>query len=204
MVNLKQLSGCLIGKMLMLGGMMLEFALYPCVEAGFEHDAGLAKKGDKEAFGRLIKACEPSMYRVAKSILKSDEDCADAIQEAVIKAYKGITKLRDDSFFKTWLIKIVMNESYRFLKKKKMTVPMEMAVCGDDTYMQEHEGIEVRNALDTLEEELRLAAVLHYFEDMPVKNIAQLLKIPEGTVKSRLSRARSKLYEKLNIKEEVE
>lgn len=171
-------------------------------ETCIELDVKLAKKGDKVAFCRLIKKNENSMYRTAKAILKTDEDCADAIQEAIIKAYKNIGKLKKEEFFKTWLIRIVINESYRLLKRKNKLVPVENVIDEGENYNLEDESIIVRHAVNSLEEELKIVTVLHYFEDLPIKDISKVISIPEGTVKSRLSRARTKLYEVLKIKEE--
>lgn len=167
-----------------------------------ELDIKLAKKGEKAAFCRLIKKNEDSMYRTAKAILKTDEDCADAIQETIIKAYKSIGKLRKEEFFKTWLIRIVINESYRLLKRKNKLVPVESVIGINENYNFEDENIIIRHAVESLEEELKMVTVLHYFEDLSVRDISEVVNIPEGTVKSRLSRARSKLYEILKIKEE--
>ncbi len=68
-----------------------------------ENEVRMAQKGSKDAFMRLIKNSELSMYRVAKSFLKSDPDCADAIQEAILKAYRTIASLREPGYFKTLL-----------------------------------------------------------------------------------------------------
>lgn len=168
-----------------------------------EQDVLLAINGNKEAFSRLIIEYEKSMYRTAKAILKNDQDCADAIQEAIIKAYQGICKLNNTQFFKTWLIKIVINESSRLLKSQKKLVPVEEVFKGDLIYGFDGTEMEVRHAVDSLDSDLRILTVLHYFEDLSIKRIAEVLDIPEGTIKSRLSRARTILNKELNLKEEI-
>jgi RNA polymerase sigma-70 factor (ECF subfamily) len=80
------------------------------------NDVKLAQKGSKDAFVRLITAAEKSMYRVAKAILKSDNECADAIQESILKAFKSVGGLREPQYFKTWLIRILINECKVILK----------------------------------------------------------------------------------------
>ena len=70
----------------------------------------LAKSGDKAAFSELIDCHRQTLYRVAKGILKSDFDVADAIQEAIISAYKNIGSLKNEDYFKTWIIRILINE----------------------------------------------------------------------------------------------
>lgn len=77
-----------------------------------------AKKGSKEAFAEIISQYKTSIYRITKSILRNDADCADSIQETIIKAYLNLKNLRDETQIKTWLLKIAVNESKRFLKKK--------------------------------------------------------------------------------------
>ena len=77
-----------------------------------------AKNDDKRAFSELIMATEKELYLIAKSKLKSDDDIGDAIQETIYKSYKNIKKLRDNSVFKTWIIKILINECNNIYKKK--------------------------------------------------------------------------------------
>ena len=74
---------------------------------------------DRKEFGNLILENERQLYRIAKSILRSDEDCADAAQEAVMKAFEKLHTLRDDRYAKTWLIRILINECFRMADKQK-------------------------------------------------------------------------------------
>lgn len=151
-----------------------------------------AKRGSNEAFVNLIKNQETSMYRVAKAFLKSDIDCADVIQETILKSYSTIATLNEPAYFKTWLIKILINECNRMLKQRKKIVPMEQIV--EQSFQNtDFQKIEIVEAVDALENDLRLPVILHYYEDLPLKEIAQVMELPEGTVKSRLSRARTKL-----------
>lgn len=157
-----------------------------------EQDAKLARRGNKEAFIRLIRACEQSMYRIASALLKSDSDCADAIQEAILKAYQSVSNLREPKYFKTWLLRILINECHKLLQLRNKVIPLPQA--------QEHSGqeagyarIEVAEAVASLEDDLRMVVCLHYYDDLAIKDIAALLQIAEGTVKSRLHRAREKL-----------
>lgn len=155
-------------------------------------DEALACSGDLEAFTRLVKKYEQSMYRVSRSILPSENECLDAAQEAIIKAYHSLNTLRDPRFFKSWLMRILVNECHRLVRKTSKLVLL------DDWHEQAsfyrfEENIEVQEAVQLLEDELRLCIVLYYFEDMAIKDISMVLNQPEGTIKSRLSRARKKL-----------
>ncbi|OCA97938.1 RNA polymerase sigma factor [Clostridium beijerinckii] len=153
-----------------------------------------AKKGDKEAFLALIDENRLNIYRVARGILKDKEDIEDAIQNTIIKSFQKINSLKQDDYFRTWLIKILINECTQILRKgKRVTYLSE----NNDTeiYNDSYENIDLTKAINSLNEELRVTTVLFYFEDMSTKDIAKLLKISDGTVRSRLTRARTKLKE---------
>ena len=154
----------------------------------------LAKKGDKAAFVRIIEENKASMYRVAVSILNNEQDVEDAFQNTIIKAYEGIGSLKKNQYFKTWLIRILINECNSILRSNKKIVHVEEF---DDKASNDFSNLELTNAVNSLDEDLRIVTTLYYFEDIPQKDIANILSIPEGTVRSRLSRARNKLYEML-------
>lgn len=157
------------------------------------------KEMDKRAFGELIMANEVQLYRIAKSILKQDEDCEDAAQEAVTKAFEHLETLQNDRYAKTWLIRILINVCYDLAEKRK-----RQQVFEEEKYRREEQRIDYRDlyeALFLLEGENRLVLVLHYLEGFQVKEISEMLGIPEGTVKSRLYRGREKLKKILTEEE---
>lgn len=160
-----------------------------------------AKKGNKESFCNLIHINKVAMYRVAKSILSNEDDVEDAVSEAVMKAYKNIKSLKEEAFFKTWLIRIVINESNTLYKKRSREVVVEKESFSHIHTIDTYKDLTLYNAINSLEDDLRTTTVLFYFEDMKYKDIASILNVKEGTIKSRLSRAKSKLYEML--KEEL-
>ncbi|WP_159888088.1 sigma-70 family RNA polymerase sigma factor [Paenibacillus puerhi] len=166
-----------------------------------EDDVKLARQGDREAFTRLIHRLENGLYGVARSMVTRDEDCADAIQETILKAYRGISALKEPAYFKTWLFRILINECNLILRKRKRTIPTESLPGKLDAPGASHayDRIDLRAVVDRLEETLRVVVTLHYFEDMPLKQIAQVLDTPEGTVKSRLHRARLLLAQWLEL-----
>lgn len=150
----------------------------------------------KEQLGQLILASEDTLYRVAKTLLRSDADCADAIQEAIVKAFSSLHTLRKDSYAKTWLVRIVINECYAIMRKEKRVVsiedytPEEMAESTED-YSDLYE------AVSRLPKEQRLSVALYYMEGYSVKEIAELMETSESAVKSRLARARARLKQDL-------
>ena len=140
----------------------------------------------KEQLGQLILASEDTLYRVAKTLLRSDADCADAIQEAIVKAFSSLHTLRKDSYAKTWLVRIVINECYTI----EDYTPEEMAESAED-YSDLYE------AVSRLPKEQRLSVALYYMEGYSVKEIAELMETSESAVKSRLARARARLKQDL-------
>lgn len=146
----------------------------------------------KEVLGELIISNQETMYRVAKSILFNDEDCKDAIGNAIVKAFSKYTDLKKDKYAKTWLIRILINESYRIYKANKafsyFEEPMEnitMDKSEDFSYLYE--------AIRKLGHTLRPAVVLHYIEGYSISETAKILKTTESAVKKRLARARKSL-----------
>lgn len=85
----------------------------------------------KEQLGELILASEDTLYHVAKTLLLSDADCKDAIQEAIVKAFSSLHTLRQDSYAKTWLVRILINECYTLIRRQKRTVSLEEYQCQD-------------------------------------------------------------------------
>ena len=117
----------------------------------------------KEQLGNLIIASEDTMYRVAKTLLRSDADCSDAIQEAIVKAFSKIHTLRSDALGKTWLIRIVINECYMIMRKEKRFVPLE-ELEQETASEQEEDYSDLYEALSTLSEDARLCVTLYYME----------------------------------------
>nr|WP_209445669.1 sigma-70 family RNA polymerase sigma factor [Paenibacillus etheri] len=158
-----------------------------------EEEVRRAQEGDEEAFIHLVKRLELQMYNVAKSIVKKDEDCADAMQETVLKAYKAISTLHSPYFFKTWLFRILINECNLILRKRAQNITMT-ELPQRQTVSTEVEAIDLREAVYRLEEVSRTIIILHYFQDLPLQQIADILELSESAVKTRLHRARKTLY----------
>lgn len=157
-------------------------------------DVYKAKKGNKEAFAKLIMENEKTMYRVARNYLTSNEDIIDVLSEATVKAYEKIKSLKNDSYFKTWLIRILINECYIMLRKNKREVlDFEDAVI-DEVHIDSYENLDLHNAMELLPKNMRLILSLHYYDDLSVKDISRALDIKENTIKTNLKRGRERLY----------
>ena len=151
-----------------------------------------AKKGDKDAFLSLIDENRLSIYRVARGILNNKEDIEDALQNTIIKSYEKIGTLKKDEFFKTWIIRILINECNLILRRNKKTIFLDK-LENEESYSDDYGNIELTSVVNSLSEDLRITTVLYYFEDVSTKEISEMLNIAEGTVRSRLARAREKL-----------
>lgn len=156
----------------------------------------------KEQLGNVILDSQHQMYATAKSILKDDHDCADAIQETIVKAFAKLDTLRKDQFVKTWLMRILMNECYNICRKSEKILPIDQYMEQIETPQRESQNYgELYDAVQELGEELRTPVVLYYVEDFSCREIAEMLDISEGAVQKRLARAREKLKNRLQKKE---
>ena len=161
-----------------------------------------SKKGNNLAFSTLIKSYEKDLYKVAIAMTKNEDDALDCIQEAILQAYISIKDLRQDEYFKTWLIKILINKCNALLKKNKKILNLDVSITENDK-VEQSEKLELKDSINNLDSDLKIIVILYYYEDMSIKDISESLNIPQGTIKSRLSRARSKLKEMLSIDEGV-
>jgi RNA polymerase sigma-70 factor, ECF subfamily len=167
-------------------------------------DVVLAKEGNKEAFCRIIESNKNQLYRIAKGILYLECDIEDVLQEVILKAWQQIASLKNNKYFKSWIIRILINECYSILRKRKKIISLEEIGLLESDNLNSNEKVDLWNALNLLNDELRTVIILFYYEDLPYKDIAKILNLSIGTVRSRLSRAKDKLEEILNanIKED--
>ena len=150
---------------------------------------------NKEEFIKLINDNRLKMYKTAISILKNEEDANDAIQDALYSAYKNYNNLKEKSFFTTWIIRILINKCYDIINKKGKIIYIDGTITQNtvgynDTYNVENN---LEWVLEQLDKDLREITVLYYYDDISITEISNMLNIPTGTVKSRLSRARTKI-----------
>lgn len=160
------------------------------------------QKGDEGAFRILVEKYKDLLLGTAYLMLKDRQSADEVVQETVIKMWENLPSLRNSSSLKPWLMRILVNEANRQFRKKSIpTVSLEyVSEIPDDDYdidellIQEENHQMLREALSSLSPEQREVIVLRYFSDLTVPEIAAAISIPEGTVKSRLSRALDKLY----------
>ena len=152
---------------------------------------------DEQTFVREAQAMERTLYRISRSYLPRWEDCADAVQEALGKAWAK-RRQADPGYFRAWLTRIVINECHNCYRRQKRIVYAEQAEAGQNPAFDD--AIALRQSLSTLPEKLRLPLLLHYLEGFSLKEVARILRLPIGTVKSRLHQARKAL--KLELEQE--
>ena len=160
-----------------------------------------AKNGDADAYTQLILGIRNDLYKICKMRLTNDDEIEDMIQDTMIQTFKNIKKLKDPNKFKWWVIKILINHcnhDYRKKNKRKI-VNMEddFNHFENELYSNNIETIESDMAfyqlLSNLKYEERMIIILYYSEQFTFKEISQILKINENTVKTRLYRAKEKI-----------
>ena len=150
---------------------------------------------DEREFERRAHACTEKLFRVCYAILPEKADRDDAIQEALIKAWRKRGTLKDEAVFEAWLTRIAINECRNVLrfKRRMPTAELSEVIPADDSVPD----LALRDALQNLDIRLRMPVVLHYVENYTMQETARLLGIPLGTAKHRLKQAKSILKEQL-------
>jgi RNA polymerase sigma-70 factor (TIGR02954 family) len=158
-----------------------------------------AVTGDEEAFLKLMQLYKVDLYKTALSYLKNEHEALEALQEVTYRAYKSIAKVQETAYFKTWLIRIMINYCNDQLKKNKRVILNE-EVLQAQGISENHDELELKDALLALDERSREILTLKYFHDFKIKEIASSMQCPEGTVKTWLNKALKSLRGKLEEK----
>lgn len=151
-----------------------------------------AQRGDADAFVTLIEQNKSSMYKVAKGFFMNEEDVSDAIADSVLSAFEHIGSLNNPGYFKTWLIRILINHCNMRLREKKRCEVIEF--FPEINYIdRELEFVEFQEMLNAFPEDCRMILLLYYGEQFTVKEISQILDMNENTIRSKLRRSRDRL-----------
>jgi RNA polymerase sigma-70 factor (ECF subfamily) len=165
-----------------------------------------ARSGDPSAFEALVERRVGPMTRTAMAILGSEADARDAVQDALITAWRELAALRDPAAFDAWLTRILVNRCKRGLRgvatRRVREVPVDGLVGagepgGPDTASASVERRAMERAFERLSVDERTLLVLHHLDGRSLTDIAAVLKVPEGTAKSRLFAARKSLEKAL-------
>ena len=150
---------------------------------------GAGRASAREEFAAAVTEHSHGMFRAARSILDSDADAEDAVGEAVLRAWQSWDRLRARGAVRAWLLKIAVNCAYEQRRRDSRVIytdELEPLAGGAEAALPGG----LWDAVLHLPEEQRAAVTLYYYEDLPVAEIARVLGVAQGTVKSRLGRAR--------------
>lgn len=149
---------------------------------------------DKDTFCRLVRQNEKAMYSVSFSILSNESDAADAISEALYRAYKNLDTLKNEYAFKPWILRIVRNCAVELVRSNKNLLSI------DDVEVEESSGendivtaLTLRKAVEQLKQPYKEVVVLYYYEDLSIAQISKITGASVVTAKQQLSRARKML-----------
>lgn len=162
-----------------------------------------AKKGNKDAFTELIINIEKDLYKIARMRFSSEDDICDVVQETIYLAFTNIKKVRNNSYFKTWIIKILINNCNKLYKEKTKNNNIieydELAtkISSNNDYELINNNLDFNILIKNLGYLDRIIFILYYMEDLTTKQIGKILKKPESTIRNRISRAKIKLKKEL-------
>ena len=161
-----------------------------------------ARGGDREAFGALVEKYRDNVYRLAYRMCGNAYDADEAAQEAFVAAWRALPNFRGDAKFSTWLYRLTTNAAIDVMRREKRHKAVgdgEMVDLADDadspqeTVERTEQQEAVQKALAALSEEYREVLLLRYMEELDYAEIAEVLQLPSGTVKSRINRAKAAL-----------
>ncbi|WP_025680167.1 sigma-70 family RNA polymerase sigma factor [Paenibacillus massiliensis] len=159
-----------------------------------------AKQGDPKAFQELVHADKEKLYRMAFIYMGNEEDALEVFQETVYKAFKAISTLHNTHYYSTWMTRILINTALALLKRKQKVIPFSPEMLenyASTDHGQLEDQLDLLQALDTLEEKYKSVLLLRFYKDFTIRQIAEILDIPEGTVKTHIHRGLSILRQQL-------
>jgi RNA polymerase sigma-70 factor (ECF subfamily) len=165
--------------------------------------------GDRAAFAALVERHERRVYNLALRMTGREEDARDATQDAFLTVLRKLSSFRGESAFTTWLHRVAVNACYDLLRKRQRQPLLERAGAEDrpaaepppipDHAEASDLSIDVQRALLEVPYDFRVVMILHDLRDLPQEEVAQILGVPVGTVKSRLHRGRIALARALGV-----
>jgi RNA polymerase sigma-70 factor (ECF subfamily) len=158
---------------------------------------GTVEEGRVRAFHGLVEAHLEECYGLANAILVDPSEARDAVHDAFIRAWQHFGSLRDPASFEWWFKRIVVNVCRNRLRSRSRRRTSDLAdqpgLRAPDPFPRLHERLRVEAALERLDPDDRVLLALRYYRDLRVEDIAAVLEVPSGTVKSRLARAHERL-----------
>lgn len=168
-------------------------------------------EGNREAFRFLVDKYQEKVFRTAMGFVHQQEEAEDITQETFIRAYQSLQTFQGDSEFSTWLYRIAINTCLNTLSQKRKNIFIRQAEKlmqkalhlksyepdPQEQLVNQESSERIRKAIDNLPEKQRLAFTLSKYDDLPQKEIAEILKISEGAVEQLLQRAKINLKKTL-------
>jgi len=166
------------------------------------------QRGDSAAIEQLVQTYQADLYRLTLSILADPDEASDAVQETFLAALRALATFRGEAAFKTWLFSIAINLCRTRLARRRTRVRLQniLQILQPSTPALEEKVIQtekesgLRQLVNNLDEKHRLPIILRYYHNLPIGEIAALLRLPIGTVHSRLNTARERLRATLEEK----
>lgn len=145
-----------------------------------------------DAFAQEVRALTDTAYAVSYLILENSSDCEDAMSAAILRAFENRGKLKKRESFRAWFLQILRHEAFNVLRKRRRISPVEALPEREAPAADEDGRLDLKAALQELTEDQRTALLLQQ-EGYDLSEIGQILDVPVGTVKSRISRAKQTL-----------
>ncbi|MED4015676.1 sigma-70 family RNA polymerase sigma factor [Sutcliffiella cohnii] len=157
------------------------------------------KRTEEHSFEVLIKNEQEKLYKIAYSYVKNEQDALDIVQDAIIKGYRSFHKLKEKKYFSTWITRIVINSAIDHIRKSKNIIYLDQEWLAPE---RSHENqsiisMDMEQVFDQLKPEQKTLLLLRFYSGYSIPEIAHMLEKPEGTIKSQLHRALTKVKEKL-------
>ncbi len=161
-----------------------------------------SKKGDKNAFILLMDLHRQLLYHSAMLILHQEEDALDAIQDTILACWEHLPELRQDRYFKTWLVKILLNKC-RDIQRSQCHFSLGQPLPEDASEPDWDTALDIHHAMGQMSSQDQLILSLFYYDDFSVRQIADALSLSEGAVRTRLSRSRDR-FKQIYLEEKGE
>ena len=176
-----------------------------------------AREGQQDAFRSIMQRCNQRLFRIARGVVRDDNEAEDVLQEAYVRAFENLDGFRGDSSLFTWLTSVTLNEARGRLRKRRPTVDVRAiesaqqsgaqiimlnsasaAESPESSAARSQMRLLIEQAVDQLPDPFRIVFIMREMEELSVEETAASLNVPSATVKTRLHRARRLLREELN------
>lgn len=153
-----------------------------------------AKHGNAKAYGELIELYKNDLYKTAWLYVKDQQRALDIVGDCILNGFRAVHTLKDPAYFKTWLTRILINAAKDYCRKNPIADTLEdlpLETPAASTSLEEK--LDLYQAIDRLSDRYRTVIILKYFDGLKVSEIAEIMNIPQGSVKAYLNRARAEL-----------